>query len=62
MFDFSNLVGKQFLSRYDNEPLMTVHAAYFHDGQVKLIVSRPGGPLYETNVESLRSEGPNADF
>lgn len=58
MSDFSNLVGKRFFHCYDNDPV-TVHGAYFHDGQVQLIVSRSGGPLFISSIDSLRSEDPD---
>lgn len=53
MHDFTNLVGRVFLDNYSEEQT-TVHAAYVHDGELRLVVSRKGGTLYETKIEALR--------
>lgn len=55
MTDFSGLVGRYVKGGYDQRTLF-VHGVYLHDGQVVVIVSTDGGPIYTTNLESLTCE------
>lgn len=55
MTDFSGMVGKYYKRAWEDKRLY-VHGAYLHDGQVVVIVSEDGGPLYTTNVETLTCE------
>ena len=52
-FDFSGLVGKTFRNTYDDLPIV-VYAAYFYEGEVKVVVSTGGACLHETNLSNLK--------
>lgn len=53
MLDITNLLVSKFICTWDEEP-MVVYAGFLHHGEIKIIVSKNGGPLYEANVNELR--------
>lgn len=53
MVDLSGLIGKTFQNSWDGEPV-TVLGGYLHDGNLTLILSKAGGPLYEGSIDCLK--------
>ena len=56
MMDISGLISGSFMNHWDKEPIK-VYGGYFHDGEINLIVSKNGGPLYTTTISELQPTG-----
>jgi len=56
MMDISGLLSSDFKSQWDNDTIK-VYGGYFRDGQINLIVSKNGGPLYIATINELQPTG-----